>query len=176
MPCIFRRIMSYWKLKIRVKTKRHHCENHYETAIFRFISKPYSDRTFSTNVLGGKKKSLGRGGGFPVEILRQRNTIFSRGMHQNMRSDVSVLLFLQDDAVVKNNSIFVHVPLHTVLVHEARGEGEGGGEKWRFPKQFRTNLLTSVFRKVIKTIFKWRMSDSLKVPTCCRYKVGYPWF
>ena len=78
-------------------------------------------------MLGGKKKSLGRGGGFPVEILRQRNTIFSRGMHQNMRSDVSVLLFLQDDAVVKNNSIFVHVPLHTVLVHEARGEGEGGG-------------------------------------------------
>ena len=121
-------------------------------------------------MLGGKKKSLGRGGGFPVEILRQRNTIFSRGMHQNMRSDVSVLLFLQDDAVVKNNSIFVHVPLHTVLVHEARGEGE----KCRFPKQFRTNLLTSVFRKVIKTIFKWRMSDSLKVPTCCRYKVGYP--
>ena len=95
-------------------------------------------------MLGGKKKSLGRGGGFPVEILRQRNTIFSRGMHQNMRSDVSVLLFLQDDAVVKNNSIFVHVPLHTVLVHEARGEGEGGGGEGRFSQTFSDNFSETI--------------------------------
>ena len=71
-----------------------------------------------------------------------------------MRSDVSVLLFLQDDAVVKNNSIFVHVPLHTVLVHEARGEGEGGGGEVTFSQTISDKFAYQCFPKSHKDDFQ----------------------